>query len=201
MLRILTSAEGARQMSERCMSDRFWVGKRKDSAYLWVHDSIMFHDDPRMVYLFNTDSSVMKEYERDFARSLLATVRGADRDTAVAIYEKWYATNGEDFLHKDEPRRKKATEERNQRELIQEERRVARAEARQREAIEKHKQYLTRHKIEYKGAVIVASKAHRATHCYACKDELDSQLHIQCQSCGWLICYCGACGCGYDGHV
>lgn len=37
-----------------------------------------------------------------------------------------------------------------------------------------------------------------STHCYACKDELDSSIDLQCTACRWILCDCGACGCGYD---
>lgn len=37
----------------------------------------------------------------------------------------------------------------------------------------------------------------RETHCYSCKNYLDNDLYKECRACGWIICFCGACGCGY----
>lgn len=38
----------------------------------------------------------------------------------------------------------------------------------------------------------------RATHCYACKAELDTTVDFECVACDWILCRCGACGCGYS---
>ena len=37
----------------------------------------------------------------------------------------------------------------------------------------------------------------RVTHCYNCKRHLDNAFDVACAACGWIICACGACGCGY----
>lgn len=42
----------------------------------------------------------------------------------------------------------------------------------------------------------VRAKAHRITHCWACKESLDNNHDLECIGCGWIICECGACGCG-----
>ena len=33
--------------------------------------------------------------------------------------------------------------------------------------------------------------------CYACHTGLDSAVDLECVRCGWILCNCGACGCGY----
>lgn len=38
----------------------------------------------------------------------------------------------------------------------------------------------------------------RVTHCYACKEHLDSTTNLECIACHWILCQCGACGCAYD---
>ncbi|MCK0470177.1 hypothetical protein MW695_02100 [Alkalihalobacillus sp. APA_J-10(15)] len=40
--------------------------------------------------------------------------------------------------------------------------------------------------------------AQRVTHCFDCKQGLDSQFDYKCQTCNWLVCSCGACGCTYQ---
>lgn len=36
----------------------------------------------------------------------------------------------------------------------------------------------------------------RQTHCWSCHCHLDSSAELECMACGWLLCECGACGCG-----
>jgi hypothetical protein len=36
----------------------------------------------------------------------------------------------------------------------------------------------------------------RATHCWSCKSQLNSEMDMACVICGWLLCECGTCGCG-----
>lgn len=60
-----------------------------------------------------------------------------------------------------------------------------------------HKNRLEELGIKYTGTS-VSSKRHRATHCYNCKNNLDNSIDIECNTCGWILCSCGACGCGYD---
>lgn len=38
----------------------------------------------------------------------------------------------------------------------------------------------------------------RATHCYSCQCSLDSSINLECGTCGWILCTCGACGCGWS---
>ena len=37
----------------------------------------------------------------------------------------------------------------------------------------------------------------RETHCYDCKQDLNSSDFSICEQCKWIRCPCGACGCGY----
>lgn len=43
-------------------------------------------------------------------------------------------------------------------------------------------------------------KFNRVTHCYNCQRHLDNSIDIECKACGWIICPCGACGCGWTGR-
>lgn len=62
---------------------------------------------------------------------------------------------------------------------------------------EKHRQFLESINVLYKGAKH-APKSHRITICYKCKSNLDNTIELTCANCGWIICECGACGCGYN---
>lgn len=37
----------------------------------------------------------------------------------------------------------------------------------------------------------------RFTHCWRCKSNINSVTLLECCGCGWILCNCGACGCGY----
>lgn len=63
--------------------------------------------------------------------------------------------------------------------------------------IDKHKKFLTTKQLPYQGIREPIKKMHRKTHCYACKRDLDNLVDLECKACGWIICRCGACGCGY----
>jgi len=45
---------------------------------------------------------------------------------------------------------------------------------------------------------VTTAKRHRVTHCYECKIHLESGSFLECTTCNWLVCSCGACGCGYS---
>ena len=38
----------------------------------------------------------------------------------------------------------------------------------------------------------------RITHCYQCRSHLDEAQDWNCSVCRWILCPCGACGCGYE---
>ena len=60
-----------------------------------------------------------------------------------------------------------------------------------------HKKYLESKGILYEG-VSVSFKSVRNTHCYSCKEKISTYTNLICNSCNWIICNCGACGCGYS---
>jgi hypothetical protein len=46
-------------------------------------------------------------------------------------------------------------------------------------------------------ATMVHKGQHREAHCWRCKSPLDSDDDLACVICRWMLCECGACGCGY----
>lgn len=173
------------------MSDkRYWVGKRDGNITPWLSDELIQHEDPSMIYLFDIGKKVMTEHSKQFARQVLRPVNKEQAKEAVSEYIKWYGINGAAFIEHDKERRQRLMQYRNEE-----------AEKKRNKAIQNHKDYLARHGKEYKGIRLTEFGGRRVTHCYACQKNLDSSIHIQCESCNWLICYCGACGCGYLGTV
>ena len=41
-----------------------------------------------------------------------------------------------------------------------------------------------------------ATRWHRKAHCWNCHRGLDNYMQWECKACGWILCECGACGCG-----
>jgi hypothetical protein len=61
-----------------------------------------------------------------------------------------------------------------------------------------HRGYMAWLGVEYKG-VREPTQPRRITHCYQCRRPLDSEVDLECAACAWILCSCGACGCGYQG--
>lgn len=75
------------------------------------------------------------------------------------------------------------------------------AARRQRLIVDKHRAFLNTRKLPYRGTRPQGTnRVHRVTHCYSCKSNLNNEQHPECAACGWIICFCGACGCGYEAY-
>jgi len=63
---------------------------------------------------------------------------------------------------------------------------------------ERHREFLKARDILYQG-VRESNKprSQRVTHCWSCKCHLDNSINMECVACRWILCDCGACGCGY----
>jgi hypothetical protein len=48
-------------------------------------------------------------------------------------------------------------------------------------------------------AYVNAQLGRRVTHCFKCKNHLDSVDFSICNKCRWIQCRCDACGCSYAG--
>ena len=77
---------------------------------------------------------------------------------------------------------------------VEEQHRVASIKRKEIEA--RHRQRLEGAGFIYKGVRQRTSQL-RWTHCYSCKSLLTNATELECASCGWILCKCGACGCGY----
>lgn len=54
--------------------------------------------------------------------------------------------------------------------------------------------------LEYKGIKENSNKRHRTANCYSCNAYLENSIQLECNICYWMLCACGACGCGYTHH-
>ena len=72
------------------------------------------------------------------------------------------------------------------------------------EFLQRHRSYLHSKGIETTGNTVrennTALKRRRTSHCWSCRHPVDNQIQHECTSCGWIICTCGTCGCGYRGY-
>lgn len=71
-------------------------------------------------------------------------------------------------------------------------------------AIEKYrKSVVVRHRLrfhrmgkKYIGIRESSRQVPRDTHCWSCSRSITSDGYPECIECGWILCECGACGCG-----
>jgi hypothetical protein len=47
-------------------------------------------------------------------------------------------------------------------------------------------------------AAEVISRELRVTHCYSCQAAISNSDLVECTRCRWIVCDCGACGCGHS---
>jgi hypothetical protein len=77
-----------------------------------------------------------------------------------------------------------------------------RAAARIKEKVEKHRDFLIRRGVvpsdsNQEFAASVLARELRVTHCYSCYAKISNETQIECRRCRWIVCDCGACGCGH----
>lgn len=61
--------------------------------------------------------------------------------------------------------------------------------------LEAHKQFLKSRNFECHGVQVATARQHRVTR--NCRGNLDNSVDLEGSACGWILCRCGACGCGY----
>ena len=67
-----------------------------------------------------------------------------------------------------------------------------------REVKERHRDFLDKRGLPYEGvSPATGPKVRRITHCFECKKKVDSAINLECNTCKWILCACGACGCTY----
>lgn len=71
------------------------------------------------------------------------------------------------------------------------------SESQKKAVINAHKAFLKKHHIGHKGTRIGFTQR-AEPECYHCKRANDGSIDLECVICGWVICSCGACGCGVE---
>ena len=168
-----------------------WVGRIRTTGAIVVFDPALQLPDHSKIYVYSLHRALVRQFVAAELRAIVETVHGSESDAAIHEYYSWKAKHADEFLHKETLR------------LAEEEQRLVAAEERTRAAEERiraaHRQRLEALGIDPTSIDLhsVALRQHRTTRCYACKCHLDSEVFLQCSACQWIICSCGACGCGY----
>lgn len=155
-----------------------WVGRFQESRNLFVYDPAIQEPESAKVFIYGVASGRMRVEPRDALRAKVEGVGDAlERDAAFADYRAW--------CRSDDNEREQRSQRKTQIGCIE----------------IKHEKRLRMLGLEYAKVRIVkeGSAKRRITHCYNCKLHLDNRIDIECCKCGWIICDCGACGCGYVG--
>jgi hypothetical protein len=142
---------------------------------MWLYDPEMQRRDPEKIYAFWLAIMSMNEYPKSQIKERLVTVKDHRRQKIVAAYLKWKKDNGAAFVE----------ESRNP------------AEALRKKTISRHRDRLEELGVSYKGVCTGQYRSYRSTHCYFCKTHLQTGSDLECAACNWLLCACGACGCGF----
>ena len=155
--------------------ENLWVGIMPSTGSRWVYDPEIRHRDETMIYAFWLGNLTMREYPKSQIKGSLVTLKDHRRKTAVDAYLNWKKTYGADFVEA----------QRNP------------AEAIRKKTIARHRERMEELGAPYLGVQTGKFRAYRSTHCYACKRGLSTGSDLECSACNWLLCTCGACGCGY----
>ena len=69
------------------------------------------------------------------------------------------------------------------------------SEVQKKAVVNAHKAFLKKHRIGHKGTRI-GFTTRTEPICVVCNRSNDGSIDLECNICGWVICSCGACGCG-----
>ena len=188
-----------------------WVGEVEGAALVY-DPAIQLLDCPHL-FLWDPTTREMDKFDANLIKKLIkphSNPKVAAR--IIAAYQKWHTLHGAFWLEGE----KRFYESRKLQEAEREQERLKQEQEREQERLkrehvrlefekrlpERHKEYLERLGKEYRGVRPATRdpRIRRVTHCYDCKQPLDNSIDIECVACNWILCKCGACGCGY-GHV
>ncbi len=166
--------------------ETLWVGQIEKTPLVFDR-SLQLPDCPH-VFLWNTALSVMEKYVPDIVRKNIQRSREPSTIEAATVYfNAWRETTGLDWLEAE----RQYYQLRAERE----------ATGREPSPAERHRERLESIGKQYLGVRKALPKKLRVTHCYSCKQTLSNSIDVECVVCGWILCNCGACGCGYSADI
>ena len=161
----------------------FWVGVvQETNAVLVFDDDVQSGIDTE--YWFSPRLGKMRSISKvDGMKSRMTKLSDAESNDAVSTYLNWKELHYVSFLYEEIGRLEKQKSD---------------LDRRKHETVTRHQDFLRTIGKTGMASPSNTSARHRyIANCYRCREGLDSQLNLQCGSCHWLVCQCGACGCGY----
>lgn len=187
------------------MDTTIWVGDLKGRVL--VYDKGVQLSECSHVFLWDPSSGEMQAFIADIVRGKIkAQSNRSIAEENIKKYKKWFNAEGEKWEKEERnyyESRKRDQETQKQKQLeIERAKAAAQAEAERQAQLspeERHKERLLKLGKTYLGVRKATPNParRRVTHCWACKEGLDSSIDIECLSCNWILCACGACGCGF----
>ncbi len=181
------------------MSASIWVGE-DDERLTYVYDTAIQIPECPHIFLWEikpgSQHGEMGKYDSDTIRKHIKPIKDLESSNRyIFAYEQWRNSKGNTW--QEEQIRFYAPWLDAQRKRQEAEREAERVSKLTPE--ERHKERLEKLGIEYRGVRPASKNTNRwrVTHCYACGIILDNQIDIECKTCNWILCECGACGCGY----
>ena len=164
-----------------------WVGAFIKTGALILYDPKLQVAGHEWVNLYSVNQDAIRPFERSVVREKIRRASHTEHDEALRAYQAWALTDNGSFIAAELLTKEKEEQQRLSNSPTND----------QQKQITKHREFLS--ELGKTGdARVVESRRHRATHCYSCKCGLSSTSNLECTSCNWLICKCGACGCGYS---
>ena len=164
-----------------------WVVAFIKTGALIVFDPKLQVAEHEWVNLYSLNVNGIRPFERSIVREKIRRASPSEHVQAVQAYAEWSLNDNGAFIA-GELLAKAQEEKKSADDLRLSEHRTR---------VERHKEFLEK-LGKTGGAILIEPRGYRATHCYACKCDLSSMSNLECTNCGWLICKCGACGCGYS---
>ena len=160
--------------------------------------------DPLITLMFSQEVKVWPPSSFKNGKTTLFINQGTLSRARSAYEERRAEREAADLKakHQEEIQRKAAAERQARIDVELEKAAAARRERERFAALpleEKHREMLKRLGLPYEGVRPATPRHRRVTHCYSCKERLDNSVDVECIVCGWILCTCGACGCGYSG--
>lgn len=180
------------------MRARFRVGKDREGTYVW--DRSIQPEAKELCLIWCIDTQELEIYQTKRVSAYLKPVtESAIEESAIESYFKWRSEVDESVLNA------KRIELVNGISALLEGKANAVAmkakaleELKAKSLKERHKAFLLERGLPDNGLrPSTKTRPHRVAHCWNCKTDLDSKVLFECATCAWILCECGACGCGY----
>lgn len=168
-----------------------WAGVIEATCAMVVYDPTLQLPGTTEINVYSVARGLVRRFDPVWLRGKAKTVWGPQRASALAEYATWKRLNGDEFMRDDVAR---ADRESSRPGGLSSG--TANYIAATASAIERHREFISQSGVEYVGTTNVGLPNHRVTHCWRCKSHLDNEINVSCAACRWILCACGACGCG-----